>query len=279
MGIMFTRSMWWRQTGSNDDENSESHDWRAIEPEASCFPNPKGWKIGTKEVDLDKLNIKIMTHEHAMRKFVPPACEKVWASKLNAEISFKKVWKLKPTPRDRATGMKVLHRTLYLHREQKCLLCDEPESITHTCACVQYHRQYWDHLLDLATGLGEPRPVDTAVWVATGAISREKVMRKEVSSLWYIGWRCIYAEICQYRIEGGTFDPKRALKRAVAMIIGRAKAHGKKWGRWYDTGQYIKEPRFLAERYRKKVLMDFDEEANYAISSRLLAEARKLNLI
>ena len=63
------------------------------------------------------------------------------------------------------------------------------------------------------------------------------------------------------------------------MAIGRARAHGKKWSRWYDTGQYLKEPRFLAERYQKKLLLTFDEEANYVINPRLEAEARKLNLL
>ena len=275
---------WWRQTGSNDDEEKETTDWRAIEPVASCFPNPKGWKIGNTKVDLDKLNIKKMTHERTMRKFKLPACEEKWAEKLNAELPFKKIWRRKPTfatPRDRATGMKVLHRTIYLRRDETCLLCDDGnESISHTCACAQYHRKFWNPLIDLAVKMGETRPENTAVWVATGAISKEKTMSNEVSSIWDIGWRCIYAEICKYRNEGGTFDPQRALKRTDAYRKGQGVwTQVGKMGRHGTVCTPVKDPRMIAEKYREKKLLEMDIEANYAINPHLEAMARSLQLM
>ena len=208
--------------------------------------------------------------------------EAKWAEKLNNELPFKKIWRRKPTfatPRDRATGMKVLHRTLYLRRDETCLLCDDTESITHTCACTQYHNQFWKPLIDLAVKMGETYPEDVSTWIATGAISKEKVMGSEVSSIWDIGWRCIYAEICKYRNEGGSFDPQRALKRTVAMLIGRANAYARRWIRWVDTGQWISTPRGIAEMYRDKKLLFMDENAWCVISSHLEDMAKSLQLM
>ena len=63
------------------------------------------------------------------------------------------------------------------------------------------------------------------------------------------------------------------------MLIGRAKAYGRKWGRWVDTGQYVKDPRMIAEKYREKKLLEMDIEANYAINPHLEAMARSLQLM
>ena len=95
-----------------------------------------------------------------------------------------------------------------------------------------------------------------------------------------LGWRCLYAAITQSHIEDKPLDTEDALKRTIAILIGRLKAHAAKWTRWVRTGQYKEEPRQLAQRHCNRTMIELETDmSDYAIADPLTQIARHLKLI
>ena len=89
--------------------------------------------------------------------------------------------------------------------------------------------EYWADLLQLAVATGMPTPQDVptfllAGWLGKDAKGNERVISNDHAGIFFIGWRCLYAEIVRSRVDAVRIDLEKALKRAVAMIIGRIKA-------------------------------------------------------
>ena len=233
-----------------------------------------------------------MTHSLQMRKFVTPTCEAGWASRLSlSEIPWKKRWKQKPsfvTQRDQFAGLKVLHRTLYTtghdkrcwRDEQLCRACPAEESVTHLAQCPILQEEFWRPIIQLAIELGMTPPQDTTAWIATGAISSTEITPKDIDAVWWLGWRCIYAEITRSHKEKVLLNTESALKRTIAMLIGRLRAHAAKWTRWVRTGQYKKNPRLLAQQYCQRTMIILEPLMDdYEINDPIIQIARRLKLM
>ena len=84
---------------------------------------------------------------------------------------------------------------------------------------------------------------------------RDKVISQHHSIIWFLGWRCVYAEIVNSRVENRTLDLERALKRAISMLIGRLKAYGKKWREWVVASRHRTTPNTISQKHRNKKLL------------------------
>ena len=78
--------------------------------------------------------------------------------------------------------------------------------------------------------------------------------------------------------ESVPLDLEKALKRAIAMIIGRLKAYGKRWRDWVQAGRHHRQPRSIGRKHRNKKLLKQDEDGEYEIHSALWRLADDLNL-
>ena len=134
--------IWWKHS---------KWDWRICGPAGQVFPRPDGWLLGDKEVKLYELSVREYTNELTihMRKFRPPACEAAWDSRLNAALPWKKIWRIRSifaTPRDQLTGLKLLHRNLYVGKREQhdksCRACTEEEFMLHLCECGVIMEEY-----------------------------------------------------------------------------------------------------------------------------------------
>ena len=79
-------------------------------------------------------------------------------------------------------------------------------------------------------------------------------------------------------MENKQLNLEAALKRALAITIGRLKAYGGKWGEWVRTARWRRQPNKIGEKHQDKRLMKQDEDGNYEIHPALLNEADRLQL-
>ena len=221
-----------------------------------------------------------------MRKFETPACQAAWNSRLNANLPWSKIWKITSTfatPRDQLTGLKLQHRNLYVAQrephDKSCRACTEEESMLHLCECGAIREEYWNKLIDLAVKTGMRPPDDITIFLATGALSRDRVISRYHSIIWFLGWRCLYAEIVNSRVEGRTIDLDKALKRAVSMLIGRLRAYGLRWKVWAQASKYRSKKNKIGKKHRNKKLLFQTEDGDYIIHDAVLDMAKYLELV
>ena len=80
------------------------------------------------------------------------------------------------------------------------------------------------------------------------------------------------------RIENTPLNLEKALKRAVAMIIGRLKAYGKRWRDWVLAGRNHRQPRGIGRKHRNKKLLTQQADGDYEIHPAIERLARSLDL-
>jgi len=230
-----------------------------------------------------------------MRKFKPPACLRVWESKMGIgadRLPDKKIWKRKSTfstPRDRIPGLKLLHRNLYVAgndlNDNQCRACTERESQLHLCECNIIRDEFWEPLIRIATSTGMQDPQDKTVWIATGAYSTRqdgglnKVTSPNYAIYWDIGWRCLYAAIVKSRIEQQTLDLEKALARTIAMTISRLRAYGGRWKEWVRNTDFQTQPKIIGEKHQRKGLINQSPDGPYQIHDALIDAAKQLDLM
>ena len=73
-------------------------------------------------------------------------------------------------------------------------------------------------------------------------------------------------------------DLERALKRAVAMIIGRLRAYGGRWKEWVSVGEGQRAQRAIPRKHQDKQVLQQDGEGNYTIDDAIWALAQKLGM-
>ena len=181
------------------------------------------------------------------------------------------------------TGMKLLHRNLYVAardpNDKRCMACQDDETQLHLCSCGVIHAEYWGEVIKLAVKTDMPAPADATIFIATMALSRDTVISRHHSVIWYLGWRCLYAEIVHSRVEGMTLDLERALKRFVSMLIGRLRAYGRKWADWVVASRKRANPNGISEKHRDKKLIEQDVDGSYEIHPAIMQMAKDLGLI
>ena len=94
----------------------------------------------------------------------------------------------------------------------------------------------------------------------------------------------MYAAMVQSRLDAKPIDLEKALRRTVAIIIGRLRAYGKRWKRWVHTGRFRRnekgavEPRVIPQKHRDKKVIRQRADGEYEISGALWQLATDLGL-
>ena len=283
------------ETDGDDDTAHEVVWWthsqwdrRACGPKAQVFPHPNGWLLEDQPTTLNSLSIQKMTRALTMRRFKEPACKQAWEERLGAAgapatLPWPKIFKMKSffaTPRDQIAGLKLQHRNLYL--PDTCLACGEvltEAKQLHYCKCPILRIEFWDEVVKWMTDMGMPAPDDLTTFIATGAISAEKAVSANFSGIWFIAHRTCYAANMSAYLDNHALDLEKALKRALAMILGRLKAYGARWEEWVVTSRYREKPNMIPSRHRNKKVIQQKAGGDYEIAQTLIDEAKRLGLI
>jgi len=138
--------------------------------------------------------------------------------------------------------------------------------------------EFWSHIIKMAVATGMPAPQDTSAFLATGALSWYTVISNFHSGIFFIGWRCLYAASVKSRIDNKPLDLEAALKRTVAMIIGRLKAYGGKWKRWIAKTRHQRKPGVIPRNKQNKKVMTQNAHGEYTIHRAILEKAEELGL-
>ena len=148
----------------------------------------------------------------------------------------------------------------------------------HLCECGVIRAEFWSELIELAKATGMPTPIDETIFIATGALARDKVISRYHSIIWFLGWRCLYAEIVSSRVESRTLSLDNALKRVVSMLIGRLRAYGRKWSDWVRASRLRTVPNTISRKHRNKKLLYQHADGSYELHAAILAKAKAMGL-
>ena len=121
-------------------------------------------------------------------------------------------------------------------------------------------------------GIKVPRDEDDiTLFLLLGVLDADKVCCKECAAILALGWRCLYAEIVRCRIDElwDELDLKRALRRAVAMVISRVTAYGERWRRHYLRTRNTTRAKKVAKKHQQHKLIKVSEDAKYELDESL----------
>ncbi len=140
-----------------------------------------------------------------------------------------------------------------------------------------------EDLLQLAVATGMPTPQDVPTFLLTGWLGKdakgnERVISNDHAGIFFLGWRCLYAEIVRSRVDAVRIDLEKALKRAVAMIIGRIKAALSFWKSRVQTTRYQRRPFEINEKRRDRKIAYQEADGEYRLHQDLLSLATDLGL-
>ena len=250
----------------------------------AVFPCTSGWLLDGTKVELDRLSVSKMTKASALKKFIPPASEAAWKSRVSTELCFQECWKIKrlfATPRDTLTWLKLQHRTLYTighdtSTDGLCRACTESENQQHLMRCDVIQDEYWQRVLRLLQKLGMDLPENREAFLITGQLNASTIADAAYTDIVAIAWRCLYAAIVQSRLDDTPLALQGAYERAVKMIVGRVRAYGEKWRAWVNAGRNCADPRCIPLKHRDKTALVFDEDGGYELHDALLNEVQQL---
>ena len=231
---------------------------------------------------------------HRLQQPTPPPARTSGFTPLDPQAMERwgKTWKIKSwyaTPRDQITLLKLQHRTLYVAQREappmdKCRACGScAENQQHLCECDVMFNEYWADLLQLAVATGMPTPQDVPTFLLTGWLGKdakgnERVISNDHAGIFFIGWRCLYAEIVRSRVDAIRIDLEKALRRAVAMIIGRIKAALSFWKSRVQTTRYQRRSFEISEKRRDRKIAYQEADGEYRLHQDLLSLATDLGL-
>ena len=156
------------------------------------------------------------------------------------------------------------------------------ENLQHMVACGPTREEFWVPVLKLLSDLRMQPPEHEELLLIFGLISAKKMMPGNLFGIIQLAWRCLYAEHTASNLEGTTYSPERAYTRLVRMIITRLRAHGRKWVRWINTGQYTQPQHVIPERHRQKHVIEVGGQdgayPTYTIDKVIMEEAERLQL-
>ena len=148
----------------------------------------------------------------------------------------------------------------------------------YLCECGVIRDEYWSEVIKLAVATGVPTPRDDTIFIVSGALSNDKVISRYHSIIWFLSWRCLYAEVVNSRVEGRTINLENALKRMISMLIGRLRAYGKRWRDWVQASRWRAKPNQIPRKHRNKKLLRQNADGEYEIHDAILQMARDLKL-
>ena len=89
----------------------------------------------------------------------------------------------------------------------------------------------------------------------------------------------LYAETMHAHLDKVPFDLEKALKRVLALTIGRLTAYGARWREWVDTSRLRTAPNTIGLRHRNKALLRQEPDGDYSIADPLVDAATRLQLM
>ena len=125
---------------------------------------------------------------------------------------------------------------------------------------------------------GMDQPENVTAFLATGALSDTDAIPYNYAGLWFLGWRCLYAEIVHSRVEQVPIDLKKALTRWTAMVISRLKSYGYYWRTWVNQGIHKKHIRIIPRKHRDKGVLQQEADGEYDIATPLWNLAKELGI-
>ena len=90
--------------------------------------------------------------------------------------------------------------------DNTCRACPCVETQLHLCECDVIRREYWSVLLDVLRDTGMPPPENVTAFIATGALSESHAISRFHASVWFLGWRCLYAAVVNSRVDAKPLD-------------------------------------------------------------------------
>ena len=135
--------------------------------------------------------------------------------------------------------------------------------------CSEICDSFWSEILSLMNAT-DIKYIKTDIFIILGVIGHNKVVCNEGAAILALAWRCLYAELVQSRIDDRRPNLEKALKRTVAMLIGRITAYGEKWRLWYLKQQHTTQSKKVPLQHRDFKLVTVDENAQYIINPALM---------
>jgi len=123
-------------------------------------------------------------------------------------------------------------------------------------------------------GLDEPN--GRVMFILTGTMERDKVVKDPYAGMLIMAWRCLYAAITKGRIEKKEVDFGEAMSRWLLMLNTRATAFGEKWRIMHDKTARQNRTIVLPRRARDKVLVKIGDGGEYEVHGYLMSEAKRL---
>ena len=250
-------------------------------PRKSMLFDVRDWKLGNNPISLDTLSISEMTRALTHRKFIPPIAEKTWKSRLQIQIPWPKIWKIRSpfvAPRDQIPFLKVQHRNLYVAARnpdpnaRNCVfwhICKCEESIRHLAECPVIFSKYWKIILALLNDFEIEDPADPYSFILLGRVDDDSAANHIQATFLYLAWRCLYATLVGEHADDKKASLNEALTRFASMLISRIQAYGLKWRTWSNKNRNTGKLWVIPERHRDKVLVKQEFDGTYHISEKL----------
>ena len=252
----------------------------------AVFPRTEGWLLDGVQVKLDRLPTSKVTKSLALKKFVPPASEEAWRTRVQTTLLWEEAWKIRSifaTPRDQLTWLKLQHRTLYTlghdtSTDGMCRACTEKENQLHLIQCDVIRAEFWSPVMNLLERLDMYPPESIEAFLITGQLTPTSIADPAYTDVVCISWRCLYAAIVESRLENSALKLQAAYDRMVSMVHGRVRAYGEKWRMWVEAGRNFKKPRGIAQKHLEKILLTFhdDGQGGYDLHPTITGEAERV---
>ena len=80
------------------------------------------------------------------------------------------------------------------------------------------------------------------------------------------------------RIDDTPLNLEKALKRCVAMVVGRMRSYECFWKRWVNTARYRKQPNVVGQKHREKKVLRQQPDGSCEVHDAIIQLARDLGL-
>ena len=265
----------------------KAYDWdgKWAGPQGASTPLDTEWNYIKNFRDL---TINSITKGRQLEKMVPPASEKAWTDH-NVDVPWKKMWKAKAmyaSPRDTAVLLKLQHRTLWVAKNggmngTTCAVhgCAHEENMQHLMTCTTIKRDYWELIAEYLRHFNMHAENTEEFWLGC---QRGKAANGETLGAIAIAWRALYAEVTKAHAEDKHLRLDKAYFAFTRLLLGRVKAYGAKWRRWYNN-QRLWQPaktKHFPMKHRNKKLIQTEADATYQIHPDMetkMKEAHPLN--
>ena len=196
----------------------------------------------------------------------------------------KKIWKIKPkyvSPRDTATWLKLLHRTLWVAKngggDPTCSAqgCHHEGSQQHLMECQVIKTQFWDKVVEYMEALDLEAENTPHFWM--GVQANKKPVTSEQATVIVIAWRALYAADVHARLNDKNMNLRNAFRQMTRLVLSRVKAHGAKWRRWYINQRLwqVQKRKVFPLEHRRNKLITFDATARYEMRKELVEKMKE----